>query len=450
MPQLPARPNLIYLRKQARNLFRSLQAGDPGARSRTRGAHPRLSQDTSDNDLDELKLADAQLVLAREHGFDTWAKMKAHIENPTFVAAVEAIQNSDAERLRELIEEDPSIVKIGVSVLDEEFGEGFAGAPLLHYIPGTITSHNHLPENPIELIEILLDAGADLNATTRNGGSMLGLVVSYSLIRKRGLMDEMIDLLVRQGADPNGRSGIRGVGNLECALIHRETEAARSLYRHGANVDLRLAAAIGQLDRMTDFFDAEGAIRPSAWGLAPELEDHDIQVSPDGVLTDALSLAAINRQFDAIDFLLARGADLNAYSNWVVCPGVTPLHCACWLPGPEGGGRRGPEMVAFLLDRGADPMIRNPGDPNATPFQWSIHNGNHEIVAYMLQRGEGVGDLQDHLGHAVQQGYIEVVRALMQAGADPLDKCRGDKNAIQVAEEANREAMLSFLKEARP
>ena len=366
MPQLPERPNLVFLRKQARNFLRSLRVGDSEALSRVRSAHPRLSEGPHDNDLGDQRLADAQLVLSREYGFDTWAKMKAHIENPAFVAAVEAIRYSDAERLGKLIEEDPSIVKIG-GVLDEEFGEGsyFADAPLLHYVAGHPTPQNRLPENPVELTKLLLDAGADPNATNKKGGTMLGLVVTYSRIRERGLMDEMIDTLVARGADPNGGPPLsysRGAGSLEGALIHRETEAARSLYRHGANVDLRLAAGIGLLDRMAEFFEEDGSIKPSAYALAPDMEDDsEVDVTRTSVLADALSLAAINRQFDAIDFLLERGADINAFANWVICPSLTPLHCACWLPGPESGGSRGPEMVVYLLDRGADPMKKNPG-----------------------------------------------------------------------------------------
>jgi hypothetical protein len=51
---LPARPNLEYLKKQAKALLR---------------AHPGW------------QLADAQHALAREYGFESWPKLKAHVES---------------------------------------------------------------------------------------------------------------------------------------------------------------------------------------------------------------------------------------------------------------------------------------------------------------------------------------------------------------------------------
>ena len=54
MPQLPERPNLDYLRKQARKLLKSLQSGETDAQSRFRTEHPRLSENTSEGDLGKL------------------------------------------------------------------------------------------------------------------------------------------------------------------------------------------------------------------------------------------------------------------------------------------------------------------------------------------------------------------------------------------------------------
>jgi hypothetical protein len=55
--QLPQRPSLSHLRKQAKDLLRRLRQQTP-----------------------EATLAEAQHVLAREYGFESWPKLKAHVE----------------------------------------------------------------------------------------------------------------------------------------------------------------------------------------------------------------------------------------------------------------------------------------------------------------------------------------------------------------------------------
>jgi hypothetical protein len=71
-PRLPARPSLEQLAKQAKDLLRALRAGDPEAAERFRKASPSG---------DPPALAGAQFVIAREYGFESWAKMKHHVES---------------------------------------------------------------------------------------------------------------------------------------------------------------------------------------------------------------------------------------------------------------------------------------------------------------------------------------------------------------------------------
>jgi hypothetical protein len=57
MADLPARPSLDHLRRQARDLLRAARAGDTTAAGRIRAV------------ADALTLASAQLAVAREYGF---------------------------------------------------------------------------------------------------------------------------------------------------------------------------------------------------------------------------------------------------------------------------------------------------------------------------------------------------------------------------------------------
>ncbi len=63
---LPERADLDQLKRQAKDLLRAAQGGDPGALERL-GGRPTPC------------LADAQFVLAREHGFASWPRLKASI-----------------------------------------------------------------------------------------------------------------------------------------------------------------------------------------------------------------------------------------------------------------------------------------------------------------------------------------------------------------------------------
>jgi hypothetical protein len=68
---LPPRPSLEFERKEAKALLRRLRAGDPAALARASERHPAIdaSQPT------RIRLADAQLVIAREYGFTSWPRL---------------------------------------------------------------------------------------------------------------------------------------------------------------------------------------------------------------------------------------------------------------------------------------------------------------------------------------------------------------------------------------
>ena len=68
---LPPRPSLEFERKEAKALLRLLRAGDPDSIERARARHPAI--DTSS--AEKIRLADSQLVIAREYGFTSWAKL---------------------------------------------------------------------------------------------------------------------------------------------------------------------------------------------------------------------------------------------------------------------------------------------------------------------------------------------------------------------------------------
>jgi len=68
VPELPDRPNIEQLRRQARELLRAAAGGEPSALARIRAFSERVS------------LSAARLAVAREYGFASWPALHAEVE----------------------------------------------------------------------------------------------------------------------------------------------------------------------------------------------------------------------------------------------------------------------------------------------------------------------------------------------------------------------------------
>jgi hypothetical protein len=124
--RLPSNPNLNHLKYQAKDLLKEHAASDLGAAQRIREFHPRFHRATDAEIFGaHLKLSDAQLTIARESGFQSWARLKRHIEKPTltdqldmphheriedpvFRRAVGLIDAGDVAGLRGYLKQHPS------------------------------------------------------------------------------------------------------------------------------------------------------------------------------------------------------------------------------------------------------------------------------------------------------------------------------------------------------
>jgi len=72
--------NLEQQKKQARELLRAIRAGDNNALARLRMDHLRWANVDDEGARQDIALHDAQFVIAREHGFASWTKLKAYAE----------------------------------------------------------------------------------------------------------------------------------------------------------------------------------------------------------------------------------------------------------------------------------------------------------------------------------------------------------------------------------
>src|SRR5215510_14797398 len=97
---LPDHADLTHLKNQARDLLDQARRGDADALSRLRELHPRYENLARTG----VKLADAQLVIARSYGFSNWPKLKTHLEYQGLTGALkQAIDTNDLDAVKRLM-----------------------------------------------------------------------------------------------------------------------------------------------------------------------------------------------------------------------------------------------------------------------------------------------------------------------------------------------------------
>src|SRR4051812_47141726 len=84
--ELPERPNLEQLKKQAKTLLHAAQSKDSAALARFQ-VLPAFKNRSTASTAFVPALHDAQSVIAREHGFPSWNALREHVEERTFTFA---------------------------------------------------------------------------------------------------------------------------------------------------------------------------------------------------------------------------------------------------------------------------------------------------------------------------------------------------------------------------
>jgi ankyrin repeat protein len=437
--------NLEQLRKQAKELVRSARAGDPAALARL-------------GDL-TVRLASAQLVLAREHGYSSWPALvhAAEASVESFVLAATEWRRGRAERLlaaRPELERDPW----AALVLGHAW-EGDPNAPggprnwsPLHYAchscfdtlevardllrrdadPNGYYANEYGPMSALygaagvrhdpELTRALLEAGADPNAEPTFGDALYHAVEDQNTACLEILLEhgarpsgtnalahaldyphlEHVRLLLEAGADPN-----------EDALVAhavrrgRGPEVARLLAQHGAdlerpggetwrgNVPLRTPYAHAVLRNRGDVAETLAGL-----GASTEVDPADLAVAAIARGEEAtLPDGALDPDAQEVLILAALGGELDAV---VAAVGVD-------FAGVVGGSPSGTllhhacwlgdaDLVARLLELGADPVARSGADWD-TPLAWAV--------------------LDSSSWRAPARDFVRVAELLVAAGAEP-------------------------------
>ncbi len=360
---LPTHPDFDQYRKRAKELTAAGKAGDEALLAWAREwikTLDRLSPSAVRMDQRELdrrahqvamfarermgkgggKVTQAQFVIARAHGFESWPRLKHHLEElarsssgiSTFEQAADAIVNGDLPTLERLLRADPALIH---ARSDREHR-----ATLLHYVSanGVENYRQKTPKNILEVTRLLLEAGAavDAEADVYGGGATaFALTVTSAHPRLAGVQNDLADLLLERGArmDP---------GIVHYCLVNGCPEAAAHLADLGAPAGFVDSAGIGRLD----------VIRQAFEGPEPVSE-------PDRA--SAMVMAAWYGKREAIELLLELGVDPGATTS---ADGRTALHVAAY----EGNV----ELVELLIRHGAplDVADREFGTP---PVVWALH-----------------------------------------------------------------------------
>jgi ankyrin repeat protein len=266
--------------------------------------------------------------------------------------------------LKALLKQHPHLATARVTS-DSAMTRGYFTQPtLLHFVANNPNRFKHMPPRILDSAQAILDAGAAVDAETfhENGGTTLALVASSEPAKQAGMQVPLIELLVRNGADPT-----KGLG---ASIMHRYTDAVAAMIRLGATHTLQSAAGMGDV----------AALRKLLAGN-PSKDD----------LLRGLWAAAMNGQATTADLLMDAGAPLNARLPRPFEP--TVLHEAAWFNHRP--------LVERLLSRGADPTIRDT-QYTGTPAGWAHHAGNAELSALLSAAEQAWADKNASTSPAIQ------------------------------------------------
>ena len=408
---LPPRADLEQQKKLAKELLTAFDRSDAEARARIRAELP---------DKNEIVLADAQFVLAREYGFASWAALKEHLEavEATTRSPLErfkrAVSDRDAPALRRVLERHSDLRRV---INQPMFG---FDSPALVVAAGA---------GDPELVEILLDFGADPNRRTNwwaGGFSPLHTAtkeIGERLLARGAIADacgaaridrvDLLDLLLKDDPERVKERGGDGQTPLHFA---RSREAIDLLLDAGADINAR---DIDHRSTPAEWMIGEAeAPEESRLPLAKYLVERGASV--DIFLAAALGLTDRARELIEKDpHLLSLRTSQGAYAErppssyhiyqWTIGPNVTPLQTAAKFK---------EEGTLNALSELASPQQR---------LLLACHEGNAARARAIVQEHPGIVESlsgADHraLTDEAWAANARAVEVMMELGFDPSAK----------------------------
>ena len=356
MKQLPESPNLSHLKKQAKDLLRTFEQGDPSAQQRFLASLPSVrGVDAKALATQELRLHDAQSCIAREYGFASWTELKGYV-------AWKNVEQQDRE----------SIVRRWLALV---YGHGYMdpqpklAARLLRERRDLVAGDPWLACAVGDEVQLRSALGADREWVNRAGGPLrmppLIAVTHSGLVRDPEFtqpLEHCAKLLLDRGADPDQSWISPEFPDFPLSALY----GAAGKNHHAGMTRILLEAGASPNDNESLYHSVESGDLTCTRMLL------DAGAVVDG--TNAMGRVLDYDRIEGLRLLLKHGGNPGKRSTSIAPTGALtfPLFHAI---------KRGRSLahIQLLLDFGADLNVVN--DEGMTPYRYALFQGHPEIAA---------------------------------------------------------------------
>ncbi len=344
-------------------------------------------------------------------------------QDDTFAHKVTQIMNAacsgDKETIQTLLQQDISLANIK--------DQGIQTTPL----------HCAAHRGFLDIVRLLLDAGADVNAVEGNFSHSMPLHWAAT-----GGHLEVTQLLVDRGAQlevkdnwynltPVGWATIIKLSLSDCSIGDRYQKIREYLLSIGAQLDIFSGVALNQSDFVRSLIEAN-----------PEILTHRLGFAKNE--SRPLHFAVEEKMTQMVELLLEKGADLNAQNGW----GITPLCLATvadnqtiieLLMAKNAQVDLATAIVAGQWKQAQALLDAQPTLISEKPLliHYTIQQGLVSATSWLLERGVDINiraryKLGDHVASltplhaAIKAERVEIARILLESGADVNAKTIGE------------------------
>lgn len=218
------------------------------------------------------------------------------------------------------------------------------------------------------------------------------------------------------------------------ALKYGHIDIADYLFQNGAELQVKNTIRNHLADALETACES-GNLDAVKWVIA-----HGYPITTENTV-NALSAAAKENHIDVLAYLIEDvKMDVNAeHIDWSALGSATRNSCDL-------------DTVKFLVEHGAD--VDGVKSKLFTPLEGAMWNNRVDVVQYLIDKGANVnleGIKPRPLTFAVQKGYFEIVKLLVENGADIRYKegwTDGKDTALDVAKSRGSKRITDYLKNA--